>query len=256
MRWIAPGAAAFLLAILLTAVLGGRDPLGARREPEETPTAPHTIRIARIEQSPASRGEPESPAPALPRAGAPEPPNPPTRSADDAWNEERLQSGHRWLASGEFPELRATYRRIGFPAYRDAMQALGARFFLYDVSRRRLMAEVDPASGQRLPGASRSGLSAWPRDVTRHMSRAIDSEASRVVLLPPVELDAALLGSVDTHLRAHMLDPSGVRRLDLAYELQAGRLGCEVLAAAFADGSERTLSLRVDLSPPRGGEHA
>ena len=256
-----PGTAAFLLALLLAAVLGPRAPLDARSLPEAR-TEPHTIRIAHIEQAPPPPPtpvrEPDPPAPDLP--SVPELPDPPTPAGNRLQSNESLQSGRLWLATGSFPELRATYRRIGFAAYRDAMSALGARFFLYDVSRRRLVAEVDPETGARLPDASRSDLSPWPRDVTRHLSdvvaRATDSGASRIVLLPPAELDAALLGSVDAHLRTLTLDPASVRRLDLAYELRDGRLGCEVITAAFDDGSERALDLRVDLSPRMSGEEA
>ena len=169
-----------------------------------------------------------------------------------------LRRGRTLLEAGVFPRLRATYARVGFPAYRDAMTALGGRFFLYDVARRRTLAEVDPNTGATLGGGLGPELSRWPRDVTRHFEAVLaagrarfGSRASRVILLPPARVDAALLGAVDAELRARGLDSAGIARLDLAYEIREGRLRCEVLAAADRDGNDVPLSLNVDLSPAR-----
>ena len=71
---------------------------------------------------------------------------------------------------------------------------------------------------------------------------------SRVILLPPARLDAALLGALDAHLRALGLDPGDLLRVDVAYELRAGNLHCDVLLVAMRDGTERPLSLEIDLS--------
>jgi hypothetical protein len=176
----------------------------------------------------------------------------PTRLRPDA---AALQRGTARLRSGRFPRLRASYARIGFARYRDAVHQLGGAFFLYDAETRRPLARVDPGSGAILDGLELAGLSVWPRDVTRHLPAALASgrerlgqSVDRVVLLPPTSLDAALLGGLDVHLRQLGIEPARVVRVDVAYELHDGRLACEVLTVALSDGKERDLQLHIDLS--------
>ncbi|MEE9281155.1 MAG: hypothetical protein V3V67_13365 [Myxococcota bacterium] len=228
------GAFAAALAVILlfgSSRAGKSESAAAERAPLETPVA---IEIARIELSP--RAEPEPPPPTGPDAGV-------------------LRRGSALLRAGSFPRLRATYVRIGFAAYREAVVELGGAFYLYDARARQALAEVDPLSGRLRAEGVREELSRWPRDVTRHLPDALrrgreryGSRVSRVVLLPPASLDAALLGALDQHLRELGLDADGLLRVDVAYELRGDRLQCEVLSVALRDGSERELGLRIDLT--------
>ena len=171
-------------------------------------------------------------------------------SARTVSTEETIARGRRLLDSGRFPRLRGTYERIGFDEYRGAMERLGARIFFYDGLHRRPVAGID---GELAPTSSE--LSRWPRDLTRHLESELregrelhGANVSRVVLLPPARLDALLLGSVEDDLRRRGLDPTLLARLDLAYEIREGRLGCELLTAGMQDGTEVSLGLHVDLS--------
>ena len=126
---------------------------------------------------------------------------------------------------------------------------------MYDPRARRVLAQVDPRSGLLGAEGLREELSRWPRDVTRHLQRALalgreryGARVSRVVLLPPASLDAALLGALDRRLRELGVSSDSLLRVDVAYELRGGRLQCEVLTVALRDGSERELGLRIDLS--------
>ena len=208
------------------------------------------IEIVKIELP----AEPEArplPAPRPPRPA----PSPPPMPATQAPSSESLERGESLLRSGRFPRLRASYSRIGFAAYRDAMLGLGGAFFLFDGEARQPVAEVDPRTGALGVELVRPDLSRWPRDVTRHLSEPLrlgqasyGPRVSRVILLPPARLDAALLGGLDAHLRALDLDPGDLLRVDLAYELRGGNLYCDVLLVAMRDGTERSLSLQIDLS--------
>ena len=71
---------------------------------------------------------------------------------------------------------------------------------------------------------------------------------TRVILLPPNSVDAALLGALDLHLKQSQLQSDELARVDVVYELIDRRLHCDVLAVGLRDGSERELQLRVDLS--------
>ena len=182
-------------------------------------------------------------------------PSPPPLPATQVPSSDALERGESLLRSGRFPHLRASYGRIGFEAYRDAMLELGGVFFLFDGKARQPVAEVDPQTGALGGEFVRADLSRWPRDVTRHLSEPLrlgqasyGPRVSRVILLPPARLDAALLGGLDAHLRALDLDPGDLLRVDLAYELRGGNLYCDVLLAAMRDGTERSLSLQIDLS--------
>lgn len=182
-------------------------------------------------------------------------PSPPPLRATQVPSSDALERGESLLRSGRFPHLRASYGRIGFEAYRDAMLELGGVFFLFDGKARQPVAEVNPRTGALGGELVRADLSRWPRDVTRHLSEPLrlgqasyGPRVSRVILLPPARLDAALLGGLDAHLRALDLDPGDLLRVDLAYELRGGNLYCDVLLVAMRDGTERSLSLQIDLS--------
>lgn len=212
------------------------------------------IAIASLRLQPERRPPPRpvpAPRPAPPPVAAESPSRPAAPVAPSALARAR---GAAQLRAGAFPRLRATYDRIGFAAYRDAMRGLGARFFLFDRAERRPVAEVHPVSGAILADSPVAGLSRWPRDVTRHLPRALERgretygpAVTGVILLPTEDFDAALLGGLDQGLRAAGIDPAGAVRFDVAYELRAGRLHLAVLAVALRSGGERALPLVIDL---------
>lgn len=201
-----------------------------------------------------------TPAPEARRPDPPPPPRPRPTGIPAQQSAQALARGERLLEAGSFPQLRATYRRIGFDAYRDAMLALGGGFFVFDAAERRPLAEIDPRTGAVRSRELRPGLSRWPRDVTPHLPRALErgrarwgERASRVVLLPPARVDAALLGALDAHLRARGESGDRLVGVDVAYELRDGRLGCEVLSLSLRDGTRRSVGLHVDLSGRAAG---
>ena len=251
---VAAIAAALLVVLLLSPRM--REPLvpdGATRELQEGAAQEQRIEIIEIEML----SEPESKsAPAVaPPSSPPPPPEPPAVPVARVAQSEAHPRGESLLESGTFPRLRATYKRIGFSAYRDAVLELGGGFFLFDASARTPVAEVDPRSGAVQSERVRANLSRWPRDVTRHLGETLrlgqeryGPRVSRVILLPPVHLDAALLGALDAHLRAQDIETRALVRVDVAYELRGGRLHCDVLTLALRDGTERPVSLEIDLS--------
>jgi len=169
--------------------------------------------------------------------------------------QQTMARGEARLQQGAFPRLRATYARIGFRAYRDAVLDLGGGFFLFDSNTRQPVAAVDPKTGELSDEVTLERLSRWPRDVTRHLPVALERgrarygpRASRVILLPPASVDAALLGALEDELTAQGIAPRELLRVDVAYELVAERLHCRVLSVALRDGSEQPLALRIDLS--------
>jgi hypothetical protein len=189
---------------------------------------------------------PQTPAPA---------PQPSEPAAIVVPSSDTLRRGTALMEAGSFPRLRATYDRIGFADYRDAMLALGGRFYLFDAGKRRPVAEIEPRSGAIGGETVPARLSRWPRDVTRHLPSALENgrgrygdRVTRVVLLPPRSLDAALLGALDARMRDAELRAPDVLGVSVAYELRGGRLHCAVLDVTLRDGRKRSLPLIVDLS--------
>ena len=258
---------AVTIAVALSVILLFRAGGAQRSKPSVAAAAVTAIEIARIEL--AEPSEPELAPPPSERELAPQVRETPAHKAELAKSEigaesepaalrpdpEALARGDALLRAGAFPRLRATYIRIGFAAYREAVLELGGAFYVYDPRARRALAEVDPRSGLLGTEGLREELSRWPRDVTRHLQSALalgrqryGARVSRVVLLPPASLDAALLGALDRRLHELGVSSDSLLRVDVAYELHGGRLQCEVLTVALRDGSERELGLRIDLS--------
>lgn len=252
----AAAAVAVAFAVLLLLSPRARDEFALPEAAEEVldpSSEEQRIEIVRIEMPP--EPDPEPKAAPDPPPPPPEPPAPPSEPAQAVPEADVLARGASLLRAGKFPRLRATYSRIGFPAYRDAVLALGGAFFLFDPMTRQPVAEVDPRTGLVRAERLRVDLSRWPRDVTRHLPETLrlgqaryGPRITRVILLPPARLDAALLGALEDHLRVLGLDAQSLLRVDVAYELRAGRLHCDVLLVALRDGTERPVSLEIDLS--------
>ena len=251
---VAAIAAGLLVVMLLRPRM--REPLvpdEATRELQEGAAQEQRIEIVEIEMP--SEPESNSAPAAAPPPPPPPPPEPPAVPVARVARSEAHPRGESLLESGTFPRLRATYNRIGFSAYRDAVLELGGAFFLFDASARTPVAEVDPRSGAVQSERVRANLSRWPRDVTRHLGETLrlgqeryGPRVSRVILLPPAHLDAALLGALDAYLRTQDIETRALVRVDVAYELHGGRLHCDVLTLALRDGTERPVSIEIDLS--------
>jgi len=190
-------------------------------------------------------------------------PNPPTRPREtpaEPVDDVSIAIGRHRIENGRYPHQRASYARIGFEPYRDAMLALGGGFFLFDARNKRVVAELDPYSLKaRATQAAPKHLSRWPRDVTRYLGAALTREhldprfrgsSLRVVLLPPADLDAAFVGGLDRALRKRGIDIERVTQVRLIYELTDAGLQCEVAKVGLRDGTEMNMQLRLALSGP------
>ena len=166
----AAAAVAVAFAVLLLLSPRARDEFALPEAAEQAldPSAEEQrIEIVRIEMPPEPDPEPEPRATPATPPPPPEPPAPPSEPAKTVPEADVLARGESLLRAGTFPRLRATYSRIGFPAYRDAVLALGGAFFLFDPTTRQPVAEVDPRTGAVRAERVRVDLSRWPRDVTR-----------------------------------------------------------------------------------------
>jgi hypothetical protein len=136
--------------------------------------------------------------------------------------------GERGEHLGSFPTITANYRiNLGFQAYVDSLQGLGARFFIRDRRKRKLVGEVDFQTLYLSPINHLDGLS--PR------SRIISSESAanqyielanvmfgkghyQMILLLPLQIDAALIAGMEKALRKSGYDVRDFISLEARYE--------------------------------------
>ena len=108
------GASALCVILILQRAAGKTEvPVGAEKS---SPIEIVSIELPRPEPRASER---ESPEPSVQLVEAPR------QSAALRLDPEALARGDALLRAGVFPRLRATYVRIGFPAYREAVVALG-----------------------------------------------------------------------------------------------------------------------------------
>ncbi len=206
-------------------------------------TTPATARVQPVAEEPP---RPAS-APARPRAPA----RPVAIEAAD------VDEGGRLLdASGAFPVLSCTYEDFrSFGAYAGAMGSLGARFVV--VRARRILAEVDVASGRIEPGSVGSGFSPRARDYTgepelRELAGAVRARfgpGAVVMMLVPRAVDAGLFGAIARALAERDDRHDGYREIRGRYERgPGGGVQLRVDGATRLDGSEVALDWVFDLS--------
>ena len=182
-------------------------------------------------------------------------PEPTTETSAIPIDAATLRNGEKRLKEGRFPRMSGSSMRIGFAAYRDAMLALGGRFYLFDGKAGQPVAEVNPRTGEITRDSVRPGLSPWPRDVTGELQDVLDRGQKRfgkritnVVLLPPAHVDAALIGGLDRELRRRGLDSERVVFAHVEYDLRSGKLECEITQLRLAGEALREIQIRLALS--------
>jgi len=114
-------------------------------------------------------------------------------------------------APDSLPSISAEYRQtLGFYGYVSAMRELGGRFFLYDDARDKILAEVDPVSGDisEVDASSLKGLSPRLRELSD------EPEARSLLKLHRERFDAVRLKLV-------LLIPQGIENL-ITQQLRSG----------------------------------
>jgi len=159
---------------------------------------------------------------------------------------------------GEFPSFTAEYRQtIGVEAYIRLIRRTGGRFFIYETSRKKLVAEIDTAA-QRLKHPVRlSELSPRSRDITGEgaLLRYVDEAARQhgsseysVIILFPLEVDAFLIGAMEESLGSIGKSSRDFFSFRGRYEQQGGSLILRVLSGNLKSGSSLAVDITLNLS--------
>ena len=147
---------------------------------------------------------------------------------------------------GSFPAITANYRvNLGFEAYVHSLRSLGARFFIQDLARRKLVGEVDFQTLYLSPIRHLVGLSPRSRIISAESAANQYIELANVmfgkghyqmILLLPLDIDAALIGGMEKALRQSGYDVRDFISLEARYEKNSQGLWLVVVA-----GTHKTL---------------
>jgi len=129
---------------------------------------------------------------------------------------------------GSFPAITANYRvNLGFQAYVQSLRSLGARFFIRDRRRRKLVGEVDFQTLYLSPIRDLDGLSPRSRIISGESAANQYIELANVmfgkghyqmILLLPLDIDAALIAGMEKALRKSGYDVKDFISLQARYE--------------------------------------
>jgi hypothetical protein len=147
---------------------------------------------------------------------------------------------------GSFPAITANYRvNLGFESYVKSLQGLGARFFIRDRRRRKLVGEVDFHTLYLSPIRHLNGLSPRSRIISSELAANQYIELANVmfgkgdyqmILLLPLQIDAALISGMEKALGQSGYDVRNFISLQARYEKDSRGLWLVVVK-----GTHRTL---------------
>jgi hypothetical protein len=148
---------------------------------------------------------------------------------------------------GSFPAITANYRvNLGFEAYVQSLRSLGARFFIRDRGRKKLVGEVDFQTLYLSPINHLDGLSPRSRIISGESAANQYIELANVmygkghyqmILLLPLDIDAALIAGMEKALRKSGYDVKDFISLQARYEKNSRGLWLVVVK-----GTHRTLN--------------
>ncbi len=162
-------------------------------------------------------------------------------------------------APNRLPSITAEYRQtLGFNGYTSAMIELGGRFFLYDDGRDKLLAEIDPQSGQVMPveKSSLRGMSPRLRELSNEPeARALlgkhrgDFEAARLklVLIVPQRIENAITQQLRDGYASGNIPNGEWMKLEGVYQRKGGRLVLRLDRALTAHGIASPIQLDIYL---------
>jgi hypothetical protein len=147
---------------------------------------------------------------------------------------------------GSFPAITANYRiNLGFQTYVASLQSLGARFFIRDRARKKLVGEVDFQTLYLSPINHLNGLSPRSRIISGESAANQYIELANVmfgkghyqmILLLPLDIDAALIAGMEKALRQTGHDVRDFMSLQARYKKDSHGLWLVVVS-----GTHRTL---------------
>jgi len=158
---------------------------------------------------------------------------------------------------GSFPSITANYRvNLGFETYVKSLKSLGARFFIRDRIERKLVGEVDFQTLYLSPIRHLKGLSPRSRIISSELAVNKYIELANVmfgqsdyqmILLLPLQIDAALIGGMEKALRQSGYDVRNFISLEARYEKDSRGLRLIVVSGTYRTLESIPFRIRFNL---------
>jgi len=160
-----------------------------------------------------------------------------------------------------FPAITANYRiNLGFANYVKSLQSLGARFFIRDRRKKKLVGEVDFHTLFLSPIRYLNGLSPRSRVISRELAAEQYIELANVmfgksdyqmILLLPLQIDAALIAGMEKALTQAGYDVRDFISLQARYERDSHGLWLVVVKGIHRTRHRIPLRIRFNLDDLR-----
>ena len=164
---------------------------------------------------------------------------------------------------GSFPAVTANYRaKLGFQAYVSALQGLGAKFFIRDRNRKKLVAEVDFRTLYLNPVKGLEGLSPRSRIISGEsairqyidLAKVIFGKGDyQMIMLLPLRLDAAFIAGTEKALKRSGYNIREFHSLQAIYKKGTRGLSLVVVKGFHKSGRRVPLNLHFNLEDLREG---
>ena len=158
---------------------------------------------------------------------------------------------------GSFPAVTANYRaKLGFQAYVSALQGLGAKFFIRDRNRKKLVAEVDFRTLYLNPVKGLEGLSPRSRIISGEsairqyidLAKVIFGKGDyQMIMLLPLRLDAAFIAGTEKALKRSGYNIREFHSLQAIYKKGTRGLSLVVVKGFHKSGRCVPLNLHFNL---------
>jgi len=159
---------------------------------------------------------------------------------------------------GKYPSFIVDYRKtLGFRSYARSLLSIGGRFFIMDMNRKKIKAEIDMESSslkevgnlERLSPRSRNISNESETDVyIRTAQKKYGYSSYSVVLLLPINIDSMLVAGMEESLKELSLSNSDFYCFQGIYKKERDGLILNIISGRKKDGETFSLDIAFNLS--------
>jgi len=170
-------------------------------------------------------------------------------------NTRASESAGKGQKRGSFPPLTADYRKtLGFTQYARDMAAIGARFFVFDKTRRKLTAEVALDSKEFRPVGILYGLSPRSRELPKEKEldmfleeaqREYGASQYTILMLVPAWFDTSLVETIGAEVSKQNLNVDDFSRFLGEYRKNGSSFMLKVHSGILTTGERKPLSATI-----------
>ena len=180
-----------------------------------------------------------------------------------AISEKLLDTGEEMIGKegeklGKYPSFIVDYRKtMGFQRYARSLLRIGGRFFIMDMNRKNLKAEIDIESGSLKEVVNLEGLSPRSRNISNESETDVYLRTAQkeygysnysVVLLLPLTIDSLLIAGMEESLKEVNLSNADFYCFRGLYKKGKDGLVLNIISGRKKDGNSLPLDIAFNLS--------